>query len=120
MCGSTSISPDAGADPEWNGPHDGSLIAMARDRGHAGIAQLLEVARDRRGRVLPGSDSHPIHAAITREDTERSPPAALRITETAELRLTPKQFLRLTLELIEIGTGGQRASSHKDLLPRLA
>ncbi len=23
---------DAGADPEWNGLHDGSLIAMARDR----------------------------------------------------------------------------------------
>jgi ankyrin repeat protein len=60
---------DAGADPEWNGLHDGSLIAMARDRGHAGIAQLLEEARDRRGRVLPGSDSHPIHAAITREDS---------------------------------------------------
>ena len=26
---------DAGADPEWNGLHDGSLIVMARDRGHA-------------------------------------------------------------------------------------
>ena len=61
---------DAGADPEWNGLHDGSLIAMARDRGHAEIARLLEEARDRRGRVLPGSDSHPIHAAITREDTK--------------------------------------------------
>ena len=61
---------DAGADPEWNGLHDGSLIAMARDRGHAEIARLLEEARDRRGRVLAGSDSHPIHAAITREDTK--------------------------------------------------
>ena len=60
---------DAGADPEWNGLHDVSLIAMARDRGHAQIARLLEDARDRRGRVLAGSDSHPIHAAITREDT---------------------------------------------------
>ena len=30
---------DAGADPEWNGLHDGSLIAMARDRGHAEIAR---------------------------------------------------------------------------------
>jgi ankyrin repeat protein len=60
---------DAGADPEWNGLHDGSLIAMALDRGHAQVARLLEEARDRRGRVLAGSDSHPIHAAITREDT---------------------------------------------------
>ena len=60
---------DAGADPEWNGLHDASLIVMARDRGHAQIARLLEEARDRRGRVLAGSDSEPIHAAITREDT---------------------------------------------------
>ena len=61
---------DAGADPEWNGLHDVSLIAMARDRSHAEIARLLEQTRDRRGRVLPGPDSHHIHAAITREDTE--------------------------------------------------
>ena len=61
---------DAGADPEWNGLHDGSLIVMARDRGHAEVAKLLEEARDRRGRVLARSDSHPIHAAITREDTK--------------------------------------------------
>lgn len=61
---------DAGADPEWNGLHDGSLIAMARDRGHEPIARLLEETRDRRGRVLAGSDSHPIHAAISREDTK--------------------------------------------------
>ena len=62
---------DAGADPEWNGLHDGSLIVMARDRGHAEIARLLEEARDRRGRVMPGSDSDPIHAAITRNDTKQ-------------------------------------------------
>jgi ankyrin repeat protein len=61
---------DAGADPEWNGLYDGSLIVMARDRGHAEIARLLEEARNRRGRVLAGSDSHPIHAAITRDDTD--------------------------------------------------
>jgi ankyrin repeat protein len=60
---------DAGADPEWNGLHDGSLIVMARDRGHAQIVTLLEEARDRRGRVLPRSGSHPIHDAITRDDT---------------------------------------------------
>jgi hypothetical protein len=45
---------------------------------------------------------------------------ALGIPETAKLRLTPKQFLRLTLELIEVGTRGQGASSHTDLLPKLA
>lgn len=61
---------DAGADPEWNGLHDGSLIAMARDRGHTQIARLLEEVRDRRGRVLAGSDDHPIHVAITRDDTK--------------------------------------------------
>jgi ankyrin repeat protein len=61
---------DAGADPEWNGMHDGSLIVMARDRGHAEIARLLEKTRNRRGRVLSGSDSHPVHVAIAREDTE--------------------------------------------------
>jgi ankyrin repeat protein len=59
---------DAGADPEWNGLHDGSLIVMARDRGHEQMASLLEEARDRRGRVVARPD-HPIHAAITRDDT---------------------------------------------------
>jgi ankyrin repeat protein len=61
---------DAGADPEWNGLHDGSLIAMARDRGHTEVARLLEETRDRRGRVVAGADNQPIHAAITRGDVE--------------------------------------------------
>jgi uncharacterized protein len=60
---------DAGADPEWNGLYDGSLIVMARDRGHAEIAGLLEEERNRRGRVLAGADGHPIHAAISGGDT---------------------------------------------------
>jgi ankyrin repeat protein len=60
---------DAGADPEWNGLHDGSLTDMARERGHVDVAQLLEDVRDRRGRVLAGSATHPVHAAISREDT---------------------------------------------------
>ena len=60
---------DAGADPEWNGLHDGSLIVMARERGHTDIATLLEQTRDRRGRILARADSHPIHDAITRDDT---------------------------------------------------
>lgn len=37
---------------------------------------------------------------------------ALRIPQSSQLGLTPGQFLRLTLELIEMGTGGQRATSH--------
>ena len=61
---------DAGADPEWNGLHDGSLIEMARERGHAEVARLLEEVRDRRGRVLARFGSHPIHEAIDREDTD--------------------------------------------------
>ena len=59
---------DAGADPEWNGLHDGSLIVMARERGHAEVARLLEEARARRGRVLAGPANHPIHDAISRDD----------------------------------------------------
>ena len=61
---------DAGADPEWNGLHDGSLIVMARDRGHAQIARLLEETRDRRGRVMARADRQPIHAAIADGDAK--------------------------------------------------
>ena len=61
---------DAGADPESNGLHDGSLIAMARDRGHSAIAQLLDEARQRLGRVVAGTDAEPIHSAITRDDID--------------------------------------------------
>lgn len=59
---------DAGAHPEWNGLHDGSLIQMASERGHAQIARLLEEARDRRGRVRTQSADHRVHAAATRGD----------------------------------------------------
>jgi ankyrin repeat protein len=61
---------DSGADPEWNGYHDGSLIEMARDRGHEHIAQLLEEARRRRGRVAPAGD-HPIYVAAEADDIDR-------------------------------------------------
>jgi ankyrin repeat protein len=61
---------EAGADPEWNGYHDGSLIEMARDRGHEGVARLLEEARQRWGRVAPGID-HPIHQAAQEDDVVR-------------------------------------------------
>lgn len=58
---------NAGADPEWNGYHDGSLIEMARYRGYESVARLLEEARQRRGRVAPDSD-HPIHQAAEFDD----------------------------------------------------
>src|SRR5206468_4551061 len=61
---------DAGADPEWNGYHDGSLVEMARERGHEGVARLLEDARQRMGRVAPVKD-HPIHRAAQSGDLER-------------------------------------------------
>ena len=62
---------DAGADPEWNGLHEGSLIDMANDRGHTRIAALLEQARDRRGRVVAQPVDHPIHAAVARGPLDR-------------------------------------------------
>jgi ankyrin repeat protein len=52
---------DRGADPERNGLHDRSLIEMARERGHEEIAQMLERARDARGRVAAQPADHPIH-----------------------------------------------------------
>jgi ankyrin repeat protein len=61
---------DSGADPEWNGLHDGSLIEMARERGHEEIARALEQGRDRRGRVVPQAADHPIHAAAARGDAD--------------------------------------------------
>src|SRR5262245_59351358 len=59
---------DAGAHPEWNGLHDGSLIQMASERGHAMIARLLEDARARRGHVRTQPADHPIHGAVTTGD----------------------------------------------------
>jgi ankyrin repeat protein len=61
---------DAGADPEWNGLHDGSLIEMASEYGHAPIARMLEQARDRRGRVVTRQTDHPIHTAAERGDRQ--------------------------------------------------
>jgi ankyrin repeat protein len=63
----------AGADPEWNGYHDGSLIEMARDRGHDAIAQHLDQARRHRARVAAAEvrSDHPIHLAAEADDIER-------------------------------------------------
>jgi ankyrin repeat protein len=58
---------EAGADPEWNGYHDGSLIEMARHPGHENVARLLEQACRNRGRVAPGED-HPVHQASQMDD----------------------------------------------------
>jgi hypothetical protein len=61
---------NASADPERNGYHEASLIVMARERGHEGVARLLEEARGRLGRVAPGED-HPIHQAAQAGDLTR-------------------------------------------------
>ena len=60
----------AGADPEWNGYHDVSLIEMARERGYEEIARTLEQARDLRGRAAP-LDDHPVHEAAQANDAVR-------------------------------------------------
>jgi ankyrin repeat protein len=59
---------DAGADPESNGLYDGSLIVMAKDRGHEAIAALLERERDRRRRPIAGQARLPIHTALAKGD----------------------------------------------------
>src|SRR5262245_24154989 len=51
---------DAGADPESNGLYDGSVIDMAKDRGHAAIAVVLERERDRRHRTI----AEPVHHQV--------------------------------------------------------
>jgi hypothetical protein len=61
---------DAGADPERNGLNDRNLIEMAREHGHEQIAQLLDHARDRRGRVVAQKADHPIHRAAALGDAE--------------------------------------------------
>jgi ankyrin repeat protein len=61
---------DAGADPEWNGYNEFSLIEMARDRGHENVVRLLEEVRQRMRRVTPG-DEHPIHQAAQSDDVAR-------------------------------------------------
>lgn len=61
---------DRGADPERNGLNDRSLIEMARERGHEEITQMLERARDARGRVTAQSADHPIHREAMLGQTE--------------------------------------------------
>ena len=60
----------SGADPERNGWYDGSLIEMARERGHDDVARVVEEARQRCGRVLAQPGDHPIHAAAIHGDAE--------------------------------------------------
>jgi uncharacterized protein len=64
---------DAGADPERNGFYDGSLIEMARDRGHTVIVSLLEDRRTRAGLIVPLDPraDHPVHLAAEAGDLKR-------------------------------------------------
>ena len=67
---------DAGADPEWNGLYDGSLIVMARDRGHdrhrGAAGRGAEPPGPRRGWIRQPSHSRRGHP----RRHERGPPAA--------------------------------------------
>ena len=55
----------------WNQRRDSWRRVKGLDLTRAGERSGRDrTTRDRRGRVLAGSDSHPIHAAITREDTK--------------------------------------------------
>ena len=61
----------AGADPESNGLYDGSVIEMAKDRGHSAIAVLLEGERDRRHRTVAEPMTFPVHKAVAKGDIEQ-------------------------------------------------
>jgi hypothetical protein len=69
----TRVLIEAGADPEHNGYYDGSLVEMARERGHTAIVSFLEDVRGRTGRTRPGDPwaDHPVHAAAEAGDLRR-------------------------------------------------
>ncbi len=64
---------DAGADAEWNAFHAGSLIEMAKERGHDAIAALLEKRRIEHGRITQDEkrQDHEIHIAAENDDVRR-------------------------------------------------
>ncbi len=64
---------EAGADPASIGLSGDSLTTVARDRGHEGVARLLQEACDRQARLKPGEDEadHQIHAAAQEGDIDR-------------------------------------------------
>jgi ankyrin repeat protein len=64
---------DAGADPGWTNFYGDSLTTIARDRGHAEIAALLEGASAHSARVVPSATraDHPIHLAAEAGDVRR-------------------------------------------------
>lgn len=64
---------EAGADPASIGLSGDSLTTAARDRGHEGVARLLQEACDRQARLKPEEDEadHQIHAAAEEGDIDR-------------------------------------------------
>jgi ankyrin repeat protein len=64
---------EAGADPAAMSFWGEDLVMVARDRGHAEVARLLEKACARQGRVAPdgAQADHPIHAAAGAGDVAR-------------------------------------------------
>ncbi len=62
---------DAGADPAAVALGGDDLVTVARDRGHAAVARLLEDLRARRGRAAAAATDHPIHEAAAGGDAAR-------------------------------------------------
>ncbi len=101
-----------GADPESNGLYDGSLIEMAKDRGHSAIAVLLESERDRRHRTVAEPMTLPVHKAMARGDLQQvvaaldADPAlihavdrdACTLLHRALLTRAPRQVIELLLD----------------------
>jgi ankyrin repeat protein len=64
---------DAGANPDEQGMDGETLIEIARDRGFDPVAELLEEASARRGRIAPSAThtDHPIHVAAESGDLRK-------------------------------------------------
>ena len=102
---------DAGADPEWNGLHDGSLIAMARDRGHAG-----DRAAPGRGagspRPRPGRIRQPSHSCRDHpRGHEGGPPAARRGSQASWTSATRSAHRRSIERSAVVRTSSPRCCS---------
>ena len=94
---------EAGADPESNGSHDGSLIDMARERGYDAIAQMLDEVRNRRPRAAPaeGGANDDLTIAAALGDMDRV--TKLLDEDPNRIRETPPRGRRALTAAIHFG-----------------